>query len=570
VSSNHAPSLLDVPLHIELQIAEHVPTPVLLEVLVRVLQTLYIRRDEASRIRDGVQLPLVYPGASHESEPMKLTTSEPPLACRLVSVLIAALLIATAFLAATPGPASASDGNFGAVNNDLASYKATSCTTHVGVTMPSGPGHSDGPVWSGTFKCGKFVGFCGDFALHNPNSSSGTAVFSKWPGLSKEKSKIAAYITATYQDTGDPYTAASAAMAVWGVIGSPAFNKYNAWLTNTGQFPDIRARAAQMTAEATEASAPKATVTLTPAYTGQTSAGNVQVTGTSGLPLGGLKVKLDANKNGKLDIKSGVTDANGMVAFNLKKTGYGAVKVEASVSIIDTGYILRTSPSVGRQRIFRVPRMKQINANASYNLKLGTPTVQTVCDTDCSGNATVTVSFCNPAGAATYRLFGQVGDHTVLKQDFPGDGSCPAYQLRLHDENVLVLSYCLVKKGKCFTNKFQTVVYEVKCPPAPEVWFSSVCTCNGLANFNVLVKVPASGRIFTASATVNDVLVMGATQLTPGQDNVLPIPGVTAGSTVAVTVQVTHQATGELMASWTFTGTAPTTTSGKAVVLKRK
>lgn len=478
-------------------------------------------------------------------------------------MVAAVLLVLAVFTTVAPSPASASDGNT-AKSSIQKVKKSVSCVTYVGITMPAGPGHADGPVFAGTFKCGKFVGFCGDFALHNPNSSSSTATFNKWPGLSTEKSRIAATITATYQDTKDEFTTAAAAMAVWGVINTPAFRKYNAWLAATGQFPEVRARAAEMLNDATNRAGTRAAVSLTPAYTGQTSAGFVQATGALGSPVSGLKVKLDANKNGKLSVQSGVTDANGVVAFNLRKTGYGTVEVDASVTVIDTGYILRTTPSVGRQRIFRVPRMKNIKANASYQLKLGAPTVQTVCDTDCSGNATVSVSFCNPAGASTYRLFGTVGDTTVLKQDIPGDGSCPVYTLRLHDENVLILSYCLVKKGKCFTDKFQTVVYEIKCAPAPEVYLNVKCNCNGMTLFELIAAVPASSRVFTMTASVNGVPNIGTAVLTNGQNNPIPVSGVTPGSTVVVNIVATHQVTGELMGSWSYTVVAPVTGTASA------
>lgn len=490
---------------------------------------------------------------------------------RLIAVLTAGLFaLPVIFGFATP--ATAADNTKSAVSQAVkknADYKvlnrkaSTACKTNIGLTLPSGPGHSDGAVFAGTFKCGSFVGFCGDFVLHNPNSSSQTVRLGRWPGLSSDASKVAAQLTATWQDNKDPFTAAAAAMAVWSTINSKGFRTYNAWLTETGQYPELRARANEMIAQANNDVAAKLTVNLTPAYTGQTTPGNAQILGSAGLPLSGIATKLSANSNGSVSPKSGTTDGNGMVAFNLKKTDTGTVRVDASASVVDTSIIYRTTPSKGRQQIYRVPKKKTIKANASYNQTLGAPTVQTVCDSDCSGNATVNVSMCNPAGAYTYRLYGRVAGSLVLKQDLPGDASCPVFALRLHDEQVLELSYCLVKNGKCFTKEYETIKYEVVCPPAPLVFFSAVCNCNGLQSFDTLIKVPASGRVFTATASVNGVPAVGATRLTPGQDNVLQIPGITAGSTVTINVVVTHQSSGAQLNSWTYTGVAPSTTLGR-------
>ena len=499
------------------------------------------------------------------------------LYARLVAGLTTGLLALVAVLAVAQ-PVSADDTKTSASQSvkdktpdaRVLNRKASSaCKTHIGLSLPSGPGHSDGAVFAGTFKCGSFVGFCGDFTLHNPDSSSKTVRFSRWPGLSSDASKVAAQLTGTWQDTRDPFTAASAAMAVWSTINSKAFRTYNAWLTETGQFPELRTRMAEMIAQARNDIGAKLTVNLTPAYTGQTTPGNAQVIGTAGAALPGIVTKLSVNSNGSVSPRSGSTDANGVVNFNLKKTDTGSVRVDASASIIDTSIIYRTTPTKGRQQIYRVPKKKSIKANASYDLTLGAPTVQTVCDSDCSGNATVNVSFCNPVGASTYRLYGKVGDTTVLKQDLAGDGSCPTFALRLHDEDVLDLSYCLVKKGKCFTTEYETVTYEVVCPPAPVVYFSAVCNCNGLQSFDALLRVPASGRVFTASASVNGVPVVGATRLTPGQDNTLPLTGVTAGSTVSINVVVTHQGSGAQIASWTYNSVAPSTTLARMKEVQR-
>lgn len=432
---------------------------------------------------------------------------------------------------------------------------ATNCVTRVGGTLPGGPGHSS-TVWVGTWKCGSIVGFCGNFSLHGPDQSGNTKVISKMPGMSQAKSDIFAQINGTYRNTNDRATAMAAGYAEWKIVGDKSFKKYNKWAVKNNLFPSVRARASAMITKAKQQLGLKMTVSLKPALVGQTKKGNVLVTGANGAALAGVKVNLSVS-NGTLSRTSGVSNANGKVGFKLKRTNVGKVQVSAKASVIRVRHILSTVPTVGQQHIYAVPLKKSRVAHASYDKQPGKPTVKSVCDTDCDGTATITTSYCNPVDAVTYRYQGVVSGNVVVDMKVAG-GDCKSKRFVLTDGDKLTGKYCLVRGGDCFTGWVKIPgVFEVKCPPAPEVYFSAICDCEGVKDYTALVAVPASPRVFKARVTINGDAFGSVITLNNGQNNKIPLGDVKAGDTVSILITVYHQTSGAKLADWTYSDQAP-------------
>jgi hypothetical protein len=425
------------------------------------------------------------------------------------------------------------------------------CTERVGGMLPGGPGHS-GTIYAGTWTCGDVIGFCGDFSLHNPNGAGGTSVLHSMPHMTALKSAEFAIINHEYRLTTDKLLAAEAAYAEWKLRGGSDFNTYNHWAVSHNLFASFRKASQKMIDRAHLLADPKLSVNLKPSYTGDTKTDYVQNTGTGGKPIPGMRNHLSVNANGKLSRTSGTSNAKGHTPFGLTKSDLGTVTVHASAQVVDVHYIVSTVPTIGEQHIFAVPRVKTISAVASFNKKLNAPTVSSVCDTSCNGNAKLAVHFCNPKGAATWTYFGHDQNGHLVMTFNVGGGDCKTKHFTMHDGDELHGSYCLSRGGVCFTKKTDYGhVYKVKCPHGVKVYEGSGCDCTGLLKYTILVQQLEDIRSYKVVITDVDTKTTETHTLAMGDNNYTP-KGVKAGDHISISVTAYDKSTGKAMKTWPF------------------
>ena len=165
---------------------------------------------------------------------------------------------------------------------------------------------------------------------------------------------------------------------------------------------------AEIAAEAANHGPYKLTMTTGSGVVGQSDAGVVTVRTQKGKAVSRRAVVLTARSNGTLVRQDKTTDAKGRLAFSVKVTGTGAVRVDAKLVSPAPGGVLMTRPSAGHQRLVLAGKtMESASSTVSTQRSVNGPALSSACAADCAGAAPVTVSASNPCGAAVLREIGR-------------------------------------------------------------------------------------------------------------------------------------------------------------------
>lgn len=343
------------------------------------------------------------------------------------------------------------------------------CTKAGGRQLEAVPGY--GSIWAGFYSCNGYVGPCIDFLFARPNHDGRRHEYSKVPGMTQRKSDMLAYVVGSKD-----YSPECIAFAAWQLKGGARFDAYLAANKRYDKNVAVRACASRAIDQAALKIGMKLNVKLAVVDPGKTGRGYVKVTGTGNKPIKGIKVRLSSRGAGKLTAKSAMSNAAGKAKFSYRVRSHGNFRVTATVRAVNTGRIIITNPSAGRQHTVQVPLKKKLKAHASFRTAPNRSTIETVCDTDCDGNATVTFTYCN-RGDRVVRRAERVGG-AVIAQYTVKAGECGGASAAVTDGSKIQSGYCYLKKGQSSCRyTWQTGLYEVVCPAWLETDIQIRCTC---------------------------------------------------------------------------------------------
>lgn len=433
------------------------------------------------------------------------------------------------------------------VTTTAAPASASTATPVVGMKLRGGPGHST-TVYAHVWQLDGKRGPCIDFGRRTPDSVSGTRTITQVPGMTAEQSRQAFKLVQTYRSTTSDFTAAALALSVWKLRGDEDFKTWYAWAKRTDAVgPRLEARVNQMLSEAKSHGPYKVSVKLQPVLKGQTGVGKVTVTDSRDKPARSMPVRIKRTTTAaKLVSAAGKTNSNGVATFKFKRTTTGKVGFRATVSGPSVKKALLSSPSAGSQRLLVGGFRDSWSGSAEYSSSAGAPTFTTTCDTDCDGQATVTVGYCNPSKNATpIRWVGMVGGSNVVSIDV-APGKCSKEELRLTDGNVLEMKYCPLNKvgGKCTSGFVKKTSYEVVCPAWASATIQLACTCkpdeSGSVTFDPLLA--GNPRFYTGYVIIDDGTIVRPVPLEIGASQTVDIGQIKSGTKIDVTFKVWRDA----------------------------
>lgn len=426
--------------------------------------------------------------------------------------------------------------------------QATTASPVVGMKLRGGPGHTS-TVYAHIWQLDGKRGPCIDFGRRTPDSSAGTRTIGRVPGMTAEQSRQAFKLVQTYRGTSSDFTGAALALSVWKLRGDADFKTWYSWAKRTDAVgPQLERRVNAMLAEAKSHGPYKVSVKLQPVLKGKTGVGTVKVTDSRGKAARSMPVRVARTTTAaKLVRKAGKTDSNGVATFKFTRTGAGKVGFRATVSAPSVKKALLSQPSAGNQRLLVGGFRDSWSGSAEYTSSAGAPTFTTTCDTDCDGQATVGVKYCNPQRNATpMRWVGSVGGTKVLTLDVK-PGTCSRQSIRLVDGNVLAMKYCTLNKvgGSC-TNRFTELkkTYEVVCPAWATATIQLACTCkpdeSGSVTFDPLVA--GNPRYYTGYVIIDDGTIVRPVPLEIGTSKTVDIGQIKSGTKIDVTFKVWRDA----------------------------
>jgi hypothetical protein len=410
---------------------------------------------------------------------------------------------------------------------------------YLGLTLKGGPGHP-ASVFAGLWYYAEPTkvekGNCIDFSRHNP-SGSGTVLLKNGviPGMTAAASAKANTIQALHAGTRNKAEAAAAALAIWALTPDKNFKTWYKWATTHGVI-SVSMKNLVTRYLAVNVGPYKATVASTAVLPGQTTRVTVVVKTTRGLPApAGLRVSLAAG-NAKLLRTTGVTNASGVFITNLTRTGVGTVTVSAKVTVPLGNKAWLTNATPGTQRLL-IAATGVISASMRYSKSPGRPAIVTQCDTNCNGIATVTATYCNPAGASTVHwTWTNVATGSVTMALLVKPGTCGKVVKKIADATRLQAAYCTWTTA-C-TSAYVKIgsPVEIVCPPWAGASVTVSLGCVSCSVTNVTFTVPASTRFYVGTVTIGGKTVN--TNLATGGTTNVPLDqfGVIKGQTVTVVV----------------------------------
>lgn len=381
----------------------------------------------------------------------------------------------------------------------------------VGLTFPGGPGHS-GPVWAGTWNNGR-RGFCLDFGSAMPNRRGQSLITGNVPGMDAEESKQAKFIANKYDLSGSPEASANAAFAIWRLQHDKNLMTWYAWarsknVITAARHTDVDA----ILADARQHAAYKMSVSTTQVHVGQTGSGTVKVLGSNGKPAVGRSVTLTATGAKVLSVNGvagakGATRSTGLV-FTYQRTAAGKSSFKAVLSSDSSALAQISLSAAGHQRTLSGGYAEAAAATHSFDLPVNGPSIAASCDTDCNGNAQVTIQFPNPKGAQAIKW--------TMKASLPvptlsaKGGDIGKIVVSLADGTVFTGStYCYtgsVLGGPCATAEVfvPTTFGEIVCPPWAQGELVLPCRCTPNEPASVTLVSPAgSPRFFRGFVSIN-------------------------------------------------------------------
>lgn len=452
---------------------------------------------------------------------------------RIVAVSVAlgvGIISVLAFVTATAAPASAS-----------------TASPVVGMKLRGGPGHQT-TVYAHIWQLDGKRGPCIDFGRTTPDSIDGTRTISRVPGMTAEQSRQAFTLVQKYRGTSSNFTAAALALSVWKLRADDDFKTWYSWAKRTDAVgPKLERRVNAMLAEAKSHGPYKVNVKLQPVLKGQKGTGKVSVTDSRGKAARAMPVRVKrTTKAAKLLTGAGRTNSKGVATFTFKRTTTGKVGFRATVTGPSVKKALLSSPSDGRQRLLVGGFRDSWSGSAEYSSSAGAPTFTTACDTDCDGQATVTVGYCNPARNATpIRWVGTVTGSKVVSMDV-APGKCAKEALRLTDGNVLEMKFCPLNKvgGRCTSPFVEKKRYEVVCPAWATATIRLACTCkpdeSGSVTFDALL--PGNPRHYTGYVIIDNGTIVRPVPLEIGAAKTVDIGQIKSGTKIDVTFKVWRDA----------------------------
>lgn len=430
------------------------------------------------------------------------------------------------------------------VSVTAAPANASTATPVVGMKLRGGPGHTS-TVYAHIWQLDGKRGPCIDFGRRTPDSAAGTQTIGRVPGMTAEQSRQAFHLVQKYRGTSSNFTAAALALSVWKLRADEDFKTWYSWAKRTDAVgPKLERRVNAMLAEAKSHGPYKVAVKLQPVLKGQTGVGTVKVTDSRGKAARSMPVRVSRTTTAaKLVRKAGRTNSDGVARFKFTRTGSGKVGFRATVSAPSVKKALLSQPSAGNQRLLVGGFRDSWSGSAEYTSSAGAPTFTTTCDTDCDGQATVSVKYCNPQrNTSPMRWVGSVSGSKVLTLDVKS-GSCSKQSIRLVDGNVLTMKYCTLKKvgGTC-ANRFTELkkTYEVVCPAWATATIKLACTCkpdeSGSVTFDPLL--PGNPRYYTGYVIIDDGTIVRPVPLEIGTAKTVEIGQIKSGTRIDVTFKV--------------------------------
>jgi len=380
--------------------------------------------------------------------------------------------------------------------------------SHTRVHGTHGKGYVIDGQWIGTWHTQDGTGFCIEFDKDHPDSTGAGQLGGRVPGMSTEDSERVKYVANHYGRTNSKVDGAAAAIFVWKTQDTRRFNSYYAKLLKTKKVSKaIRDRVAEIAAEAANHGPYKLTMTMGSGVVGQSDAGVVTVRTQKGKAVSRRAVVLTARSNGTLVRQDKTTDAKGRLAFSVKVTGTGAVRVDAKLVSPAPGGVLMTRPSAGHQRLVLAGKtMESASSTVSTQRSVNGPALSSACAADCAGAAPVTVSASNPCGAAVLREIVYV-DGRALKSGEVDVTACRSVEksFTIADGSVVTTRYCYLNTAKnCSGTPVANPGSVTVVGRALRGYrFAATCPCGADRAITYEVQSPAgSRRNYTVTLTV--------------------------------------------------------------------
>lgn len=396
----------------------------------------------------------------------------------------------------------------------------STATPVVGIKYPGGPGHA-GPVFAHVWELGGKRGPCVDFGKSTADGD-GVRVITKLPGTSTENSKRAFALTEKHRFTTSNDEAAALALSVWSLRGDSSFRKWFKWAKKEGVISKNVLRLMDRMLKDSKSHGPYTVkVDVKAVGVGASGSGTVTVLDSRGKPAKGMKAAVKrTTKNVKVLKVGSKTKANGKLRFTFKRVKSGRAGFKATVAAPSVKKALLSVPSKGRQRLLVGGFKDSVSGSADFDQRAGAPSVTTTCDTDCDGQATVTVKYCNPKSNASAIRWVVTGSEVKLLQLDVGVGTCETRQFRSTDGTVLVMSHCDLNRvgGKC-TSKYKKLnkPYEIVCPAWAEAVLAIPCSCDPRKKGSVTFTSPGnSPRYYTGHVSFGGGLLSYDYELTNG------------------------------------------------------
>lgn len=396
----------------------------------------------------------------------------------------------------------------------------STATPVVGIKYPGGPGHAS-PVFAHVWELGGKRGPCIDFGKSTANGD-GVRVITKLPGVNDENSRRTFAMVEKYRFTKSNDEAAALALATWRLKNDKSFRTWFKWAKKEGVITKRVLRLMnRMLAESKSHGPYTVKVDVKAVSVGASGSGTVTVLDSRGRPAKGMKVSVKrTTKNVKVTKVGSKTKSNGKLRFKFKRAKSGRAGFKASVTAPSVKKALLSVPSKGRQRLIVGGFKDTASGSADFDQRAGAPVVTTTCDTDCDGQATITVKYCNPRANASAIRWVVTGSEVKLLQLDVGVAACETRQFRSTDGTVLVMSHCDLNKvgGKC-TTKYKRLKksYEVVCPAWAEAVLAIPCSCDPRKKGSVTFTSPSnSPRYYTGHVSFGGGLLSYDYELTNG------------------------------------------------------
>ena len=415
----------------------------------------------------------------------------------------------------------------------------TTATHAVGIRFQGGPGHY-GTVWAGTWNNG-VRGFCIDFGLAIPDHASNPVIAGTIPGLTIVKSNRAKFIANKWWSSNSSTAAATASLAMWRMIGSTNVNTWYSWATSHGVISSAQNAAVNVVLNDAASYSARMTVTAKPVLVGQQTTGAVKALNTAGHAIVGRSVRLTATNAQILTVNgirgtSGLTRSTGM-ALTYKRTGSSTVSFRALMTAPSALRATISTSMSGHQRTLGGGYTTSTTAYFSYSMAPRTPTITSVCGTNCDGMSTVTFSYCNPSGAQMVKWTEKVGTSVVGTFGVPTAG-CAHTSAQVSDGNVIASSYCYttVLNGPCTTSSVtMPTKFEVVCPAWAQGDLTIPCTCAQTSPaYATFLSPQTSPRYYRGIININDGAVTYEVDLVNGTSNKVTTGNLGSGTHVVV------------------------------------